>query len=48
MRIVETFKSRTAEERSRNVTEAIIALENSHYHRNETYTQSEKLNDEIV
>jgi hypothetical protein len=48
VKIIETFKSQTEEERRRNVTDAIIALENSTSRRNEAYIPSESSEGEIV
>ena len=48
MKIIETYKSRTEEERRKNVTDVIVALENNSRLRNKTYINDEKTQEEIV
>jgi PleD family two-component response regulator len=43
MRIVETFKSKNEAERRKNVTDAIVNIENKRYLRNEMYTVSDEI-----
>jgi len=37
VKIIEVFKSQTDDERRKNVTDAIVALENGDHHNHETY-----------